>query len=101
MTYKATFTRSGLPSGTDWWVNRTTGQSFESDKPAVSFSEPNGTYSLSTASAKKSSTGPSGEIIVYGDKVSETVKFTSAAGSIPAEAPAFLYAARWSVRRAA
>jgi len=49
VTYSVTFTETGLPSGTRWWVNLTNGQSFSSTLATLTFSEPNGTYSFSAS----------------------------------------------------
>ncbi len=46
VTYAVTFTESGLPSGTSWYVNLTDGPSNSSTGTTVGFLEPNGTYSL-------------------------------------------------------
>ncbi len=42
--YTVTFTESGLPVGTEWWVNLTDGQSFNSTSTTLTFLEANGTY---------------------------------------------------------
>jgi len=42
--YTITFTETGLPPGTTWYVNITGGQSHSSTGTTISFSEPNGTY---------------------------------------------------------
>ncbi|MGC9124284.1 MAG: hypothetical protein ACP5IB_09520, partial [Thermoplasmata archaeon] len=42
--YMVTFTESGLPSGTTWYVNLSNGQSFSSTTNTITFQEPNGTY---------------------------------------------------------
>jgi YVTN family beta-propeller protein len=44
VTYTITFTESGLPSGTIWYVNLNNGQSFSSTTNIITFNEPNGTY---------------------------------------------------------
>jgi hypothetical protein len=76
MTYKVTLTESGLLSGIDWWVNLTNGQSFSSTKASISFTEPNGTYDYSLASADKNYTAPAGSLVVNGEQVLVKVKFT-------------------------
>ncbi|MGC8701304.1 MAG: hypothetical protein ACP5R3_06840, partial [Thermoplasmata archaeon] len=43
--YTVTFTETGLPSGTTWYVNLSNGQSFSGTGTTITFSEPNGTYS--------------------------------------------------------
>ena len=49
VTYTVTFTETGLPSGTEWWVNLTNGQSFSSAETNLTLSEANGTYSYSAS----------------------------------------------------
>ncbi|MEM0134934.1 MAG: hypothetical protein QXU18_06870, partial [Thermoplasmatales archaeon] len=43
--FSVTFTESGLPLGTTWYVNLSNGQSFSSTTSTISFNESNGTYS--------------------------------------------------------
>jgi hypothetical protein len=52
-TFKITFTESGLPSGTEWYVNLSNGQSFSSATNTITFSEPNGTYSYTIETVNK------------------------------------------------
>jgi len=52
--YTITFTESGLPSGTTWYVNLSNGQSFSGTGTTITFSEPNGTYSYTMATVNKS-----------------------------------------------
>ncbi|MGP8067841.1 MAG: thermopsin family protease [Thermoplasmata archaeon] len=47
--FPVTFTESGLPSGSQWWVNLTNGLSFSSASTAVTFSVANGTYDYTVA----------------------------------------------------
>ena len=71
------FTESGLPAGTAWWVNLTHGPSFESTTTNVSFTEPNGSYAYTVASADIA-LGPrpaSGEFSVAGSAVTVPVTF--------------------------
>jgi YVTN family beta-propeller protein len=75
--YEVTFKESHLPRETEWWVNLTDGQSFHSSKSSISFTEPNGTYSYTTASADKRYRGLSGEFSVNGSKLTKKVKFKS------------------------
>ncbi|MEM2488928.1 MAG: hypothetical protein QXV56_03445, partial [Thermoplasmata archaeon] len=53
VTYTVTFTESGLPSGTIWYVNLSNGQSFSSTTNTITFNEPNGTYSYKVETANK------------------------------------------------
>ncbi len=72
-----TFTESGLPAGTPWWVNLTFGPSFESTTANLSFVEPNGSYPYTVASGDLA-LGPqpaSGELSVAGSAVTVLVTF--------------------------
>ena len=76
--YTATFTESGLPSGTTWYVNLSNGQSFSSTTSTISFSEPNGSYSYTVSSVSGYSVSPSsGSIAVSGSSISKTITYTS------------------------
>ena len=46
VTYKITFTETGAPAGTKWFVNLSNGQSFNSTTTTLSFYEPNGSYAF-------------------------------------------------------
>ncbi len=82
--YTVTFTETGLPSGTAWYVNLTNGQTFSSTTSTISFSEPNGTYSYNISNVSRYSASPSsGSISVNGNGVSKTVTFTAIKKSTP------------------
>ena len=82
--YTVTFTETGLPSGTTWYVNLTNGQTFSSTTGKISFSEPNGTYSYTVSSVSGYSvSSSSGSISVNGASVSKTVSFTPINKSTP------------------
>lgn len=76
VTYNVTFTESGLPNSTEWWVNLTNHQTSKSSTNFVSFSEPNGTYDYTIATMDKMYTSVGGSLAVKGIMVSETVSFT-------------------------
>ena len=71
-----TFTATGLPQGTVWWVNFT-GHSYSSSTNTISFYESNGTYSytLSTDDKNYMPSVPSGAFVVDGNKVSQSAVF--------------------------
>ena len=75
VAYTIDFTESGPPSGTEWWVNLTNGQTFNSTGSSLAFSEPNGTYDYSPATTDKSYASAGGIFTVNGMPVSETVTF--------------------------
>jgi hypothetical protein len=72
-----TFTESGLPSGTPWYVNFTDDQSNSSTGTTISFSEPNGTYDYTVATVDKeySPTLSGSSFGVSGASVSESATF--------------------------
>ena len=75
ITYKVTFTESGLPAGS-WYVNLSNGQTFPSTETSISFSEPNGTYSYSIANANKSLYSSGGNFTVNGKALTKSITFS-------------------------
>lgn len=75
VTYAVTFTASGLPSGTDWWVNGTVLGSFSTTASTLSFGETNGTYLYSVATTDKRYAAVGGLFIVNGSAVPKSVVF--------------------------
>ncbi len=53
MRYATSFTESGLPSGTTWYVNITGGQSYSSTTSTITADLTNGSYSYTVASSNK------------------------------------------------
>ena len=51
--YEVNFTNVKLPSGTEWYVNLSDGQSFSSHNQSITFYEPNGTYDYKISSSDK------------------------------------------------
>ncbi|MGD0588841.1 MAG: hypothetical protein ABSA63_08640 [Thermoplasmata archaeon] len=83
VTYAVTFTESGLPSGTTWYVNLTDGQSNSSTGSTIGFLEPNGTYAYTVASANKTwAPAYTSPFVVNGGPVSEPVTFTEVTYSV-------------------
>ena len=75
VTYGVTFTESGLPAGTEWWVNLTGGSSLRATGTSVSASLANGTYSYGVASANRTYSSPGGTVVVQGSPVSVSIAF--------------------------
>jgi YVTN family beta-propeller protein len=75
-TYSVSFTESGLPVGTQWWVNVTGGPSTSTRTPSLTFEEPNGTYQFSVATANKSYSCPAGSVTVHGSASSSLLVFS-------------------------
>ena len=81
VTYGVTFTESGLPSGMEWGVDLTTGQTFRSTSGTLTFREPNGTYTYTVGSVTGyTSNVTSGDVIVQGESASVSVIFASTSG---------------------
>jgi outer membrane protein assembly factor BamB len=74
-SYPVTFTTVGLPSGTDWWLNLTDGQSFGVGSSVFSFDEPNGSYGYTVRPDNLTITGSSGAFVVDGGPVTVPAKF--------------------------
>jgi len=75
VTYAVTFTETGLPSGTEWWVNGTVLGSQSSTTATIMVNEPNGTYTYMVGSADPSWAAPGGPFTVVGGPVSKPVTF--------------------------
>ena len=81
VTYSITFTESGLPFGTSWSVtlNAATKTSASS---AITFTEPNGTYSFTVGAVSGYTARPSsGNLTVQGADVSQGVTLTSSSSN--------------------
>ncbi|HTT16540.1 MAG TPA: thermopsin family protease, partial [Thermoplasmata archaeon] len=76
VSYSVTFTESGLPSGTQWWVNITSGPSLTTTGTSVATSEPSGSYTFSAASLDKAYSSAGGSFAVSGAPVGVPVTFT-------------------------
>ncbi len=81
--YTATFTESGPPSGTTWYVNISNGQSFSSNTSTITFTEINGsyTYTIGNVSGYKVS-NQTGKITINGKNISISTTFTSSTSTI-------------------
>ena len=82
--YTVTFTESGLPSGTSWYVNLSNVQTYSSTTGTLSFTEPNYTYSYTiTTSYRALHPSPSsGSFTVNGAPLSESVTFSNLTYSV-------------------
>lgn len=74
-TYAGSFTESGLPAGTEWWVNFTGGPSLSSTSTSLAFSEPNGTFGYTVSTTDKEFAAVGGSVTVEGALFSQTVQF--------------------------
>ena len=75
--YTVSFSESGLPAGTEWYVNLSNGVTYTSTSGTISIQEPNGSYSYSVASSNKTfrPSPASGSFTVNGGSVSVSIKF--------------------------
>ncbi len=74
--YPVTFSESGLPSGTNWSVTLA-GQTLSSTTGAITFNEPNGTYSFTVGSVPGYTANiTSGSLTVNGASVSRSITFS-------------------------
>jgi YVTN family beta-propeller protein len=80
--YPVTFTETGLPTGTGWWVNVTGGPSGYSSSTQATFLQPVGTFSFLASTSNKSYSAPGGQFTVNASGGSASVTF-----SRPAEYP--------------
>ncbi|MCL4447800.1 MAG: hypothetical protein M1556_01255 [Candidatus Thermoplasmatota archaeon] len=78
ITYPVTFTESGLPGGTRWYVNVSGQTPASSSSSVIALSLPNGTYSISISTPNKlySTPASSGSFKVDGSPVSEDVPYS-------------------------
>ncbi|MGI0156235.1 MAG: hypothetical protein ACREDE_08940, partial [Thermoplasmata archaeon] len=97
VTYTVTFMESGLAPGTEWWVNLTDGQSFQSRAASISVPEPNGTYEFEEMSVEKGYFASGGKFRVNGNALSETVKFALPTYDVTFSESGLPSTTRWSV----
>ena len=99
VTYRVTFTESGLPSGTIWYVNITGGASYSSTTSTITFSELNGTYSYTVATGNKeyAPSPASGSFTVNGAVVSESITFNLFTYSVTFTESGLPTGTNWSV----
>jgi YVTN family beta-propeller protein len=97
VNYTVSFTESGLPSGTGWWVNVTSGPSTFSTTEFLSFGESNGSYTYSTTTTNMNYSSPKGSLVVEGSAVSKTVAFSSVAFPVTFTESGLPSGTSWSV----
>ena len=102
LSYNVTFTESGLPSGSTWYVN-ITGQSPSGPLPyspgTYSVSLPNGsyTYSVSTGNKEYSPSPSSGSFTVNGAAVQDVITFAQVTYSVTFSEAGLPSGATWNV----
>lgn len=73
--YNVTFTETGLPEGTGWWVNITNGPSTYSNTNTITILEENGTFTYSISSINKNYYSLGGTFTINGNNVVINVQF--------------------------
>lgn len=82
VNYTVTFTESGLPSGTRWYVNLSNGQSLSNTTSTITFNEHNGTYSYAiTKVSGYRLVNPDGNVTVNGGASNITINFAAVSAS--------------------
>ena len=79
VTYSVTFSETGLPASTKWYVNITSGSSYSSTATSITIPESNGsyTYSIATGDKQYSSSPYTGSLTINGASPSSiSVTFT-------------------------
>ena len=76
VTYVVTFTETGLPGGTTWYVNVSGGPSLSGTTASLTTPLPNGSYPYTVAMAAKEYTAKGGTLQVNGGPVTKSVPFT-------------------------
>jgi hypothetical protein len=79
VTFPVTMSETGLPAGSEWWVNLTNGQSFSSTGSSISFREPNGSYAYSAFSVGRSAV--TGGLTVQGNPLTPPAVAFSSTGT--------------------
>lgn len=77
VAYLATFTETGLPFGTPWFVNITGQTALTTTSTSISTLLADGSYSYSVASANRGYGAPSGSFAVSGASVAMTAGFAA------------------------
>ncbi len=77
LTFKVIFSESGLPAGTSWSVNISSGLNFKTVESSASIMLPNGTYEYSASVANKTFTPvyPAAKFVVNGSAVTVNMDF--------------------------
>ena len=97
LNYSVTFNVLKLPSGTEWFVNLSDGQSYSSNGFSLSFVEPNGTYFYTIASSNKIYSSPGGKFIVSGKSITTNITFSPRYFLISFEETGLQSGTEWSI----
>lgn len=75
--YSVTFTETGLPSGTTWYVNLSNGNSLNSSSSSITLELANGSYNYTVGTVNPTYSANSGSFSVSGSSQSVSVAFTT------------------------
>jgi YVTN family beta-propeller protein len=96
VTYRVTFTESGLPGATSW--NGTLGGGSEASRTTtMTFNEPNGTYNFGANSSGWQPSPPRGTVTVAGENRSVSISFTQVTYNVTFTESGLPGGASWSV----
>ena len=96
-TFTVTFNQTGLPSGTEWWINVTGQLSRSSTGATITASLPNGTYTYTVSTVNKEYRGNGGTFTVNGSSISETAGFAVVTYAITFTETGLSSGTNWSV----
>jgi outer membrane protein assembly factor BamB len=75
MFWTVAFTETGLPAGTQWWINLN-GTVYSSTSSSIGFAEPNGTYAYTIGASNYVASPQSGSVSVNGANARQAISFT-------------------------
>lgn len=73
--FQITFSEKGLPAGTVWYVNLSSGESYSSNVTTLKFSKINGTYTYIISTGNKDYHAPGGSFTIKGSSIQEPINF--------------------------
>jgi hypothetical protein len=97
VTYVVTFTETGLPSGSEWWVNGTLLGSHSSVTIAIVVNEPNGSYPYTVATSDKEYASAGGSVAVSGSAAPKSVTFSLVTYAVSFKETGLPPGTNWSV----
>jgi YVTN family beta-propeller protein len=94
--YSVTFTESGLPPATEWWINLTGAPSLSTDAADLSVFEYEGAYPYSVSTSDKTYSAPGGTLVVNGT-TSLTIQFSRVTYAVAFTGTGLPVVTNWSV----
>ncbi|MGC8620249.1 MAG: InlB B-repeat-containing protein, partial [Thermoplasmata archaeon] len=95
--FQVTFTETGLPAGTLWYVNLSNGQSYRTTGNSIGIQIPNGSYSYTIAATNKEYSAQGGLLIVNGSNMEISIKFSLVTYAITFTESGLCSGTSWSV----